>query len=92
MLGSNFLPVRDAPDDRPPLAVAMEWVSRITTISLEMVLPALLGYWADRKLGIRGLSVVGVIVGFGVGMWHLIKLTKAPPGKGRPPREPSQDP
>jgi ATP synthase protein I len=83
--------VENFPDDRSPLAVAMEWVSRITTISLEMVLPALAGYWVDERLGTRFVLVVGVVVGFSVGMWHLVKLTKAPPGGSPPPRGPAEN-
>ncbi len=65
--------------------MAMEWVSRITTISLEMALPALLGHWADRWLETKLVFLVlGVILGFSLGMWHLVKLAGAPPGNGRP--------
>jgi len=92
MLRSTSLPVKNSPDDRSPLALAMGWVSRITTICLEMVLPALLGYWADQWLKTKMLFLVlGVIVGFSLGMWHLIKLAAAPPGDGHPPRRSSED-
>ena len=84
--------MKNSPDDRSPLALAMGWVSRITTISLEMALPALLGYWADRWLETEPLFLVlGVIAGFSLGMWHLIKLAAAPPGDGHPPRRSSED-
>jgi ATP synthase protein I len=76
-------PVKESPDDRSPLVLAMEWTSRVTTIALEMVLPGLLGYWLDRQLGTHlVLLVLGVILGFATGMWHLIKMTKSPPGNG----------
>jgi F0F1-type ATP synthase assembly protein I len=38
-------------DRRPPLAVAMELASQITSVALMMALPAWLGYWADSRLG-----------------------------------------
>ena len=80
-------------DNRPPLALAMQWVSRVTTVSLEMVLPGLLGYWADQQWNSEPvLLVLGVILGFSVGMWHLVTLTKWPPRDGTPPREPPNAP
>ena len=45
----------DSSDERTVMAQAMAWVSRITTISFEMVLPGLLGIWVDRKLGTKVL-------------------------------------
>lgn len=65
------------PDGRSPYALAMEWVSRITSISIEMVLPGAIGYWIDIKLGTKPFFlIIGSILGFVGGMWHLIKLTK----------------
>jgi hypothetical protein len=55
---------KDAADGRSATAKAAEWVSRVTTISLEMVLPGLAGYWLDTKLGTR---VLFLLVGFAVG-------------------------
>ena len=40
------------------------------TISLEMVLPGLAGYWLDLKLGTQ---VVFMLVGFAVGMYVAMK-------------------
>jgi len=61
----------------------MEWSSRVTTVSLEMALPGLIGYWVGQKLGAEvAFVVLGVLIGLVGGMWHLIRLTR-PPG---PPR------
>jgi len=58
----------------------------VTTISLEMVLPGLIGYWIDRRLGTKLLFlVVGVILGFATGMWQLIKLAGSTDGAGGSP-------
>ena len=65
------------PDDRSPYALAMEWVSRITTIVIEMVLPAVIGYWIDQRLGTKVVFfTLGVVLGFTGGIWQLIKLKK----------------
>ncbi len=67
----------DLPDDRPPLARAAEWTSRVTTISLEMVLPGLVGLWIDRQLGTKALFLVlGVMLGFAAGLWSLVRLSQ----------------
>lgn len=67
----------NSPDGRSPYALAMEWISRITTISLEMVLPGVIGYWIDLRLGTKVVFLIlGVILGFVGGIWQLIKLTK----------------
>ncbi|MEX0676292.1 MAG: AtpZ/AtpI family protein [Pirellulales bacterium] len=51
-------------DDRSPMAIALEWSATIMTISAEMVVPGLLGYWLDQRLGTR---VLFLLVGFAVG-------------------------
>lgn len=62
---------------RPPLVVGIEWVSQITTVCLEMVLPAWGGHWLDGKWGTSPwLVIIGVVLGFTVGMWHLLALVK----------------
>jgi len=66
------------PDDQSSYANAMQWVSRITSISMEMVLPGLIGYYLlDRWLGTKVLFLIlGLILGFVGGIWQLIRLTK----------------
>ena len=60
-------------DDRPPMAVAMEWVGRLTTVGLEMSLPPLAGWWADNRLGSEPwLLIVGGVLGFVTGFTHLL--------------------
>jgi uncharacterized protein YqgC (DUF456 family) len=73
-------------DQRPPmhpLAAALEWVSKITTVALEMVLPTVGGAYLDRRWGTRYWAVVGLIVGVTVGMWHLLQLTRDANKRGR---------
>lgn len=52
------------------------------TISLEMVVPGLVGYWLDQKLGTKAiLTVVGFGLGTTLGIWHLVQIGNTlPPG------------
>ncbi|MCC6123849.1 MAG: AtpZ/AtpI family protein [Pirellulales bacterium] len=69
--------VNKIPDDRAPIAVAMHWATQVTTISLEMVIPILLGVWADRRLGTKALfTILGGIAGLWLGIWTLIRVAK----------------
>ena len=69
------------PTERPkrdPLALAVEWVTKITTVALEMVLPAIGGGYLDRRWGTSYWTLIGLVLGFVVGMWHLLQMTKQP--------------
>ena len=65
------------------MAVALGWVSRITTVALEMVLPGVLGFWLDRQFGTVFLGLVGFALGFVLGMRHLLAMTRSvkPPSR-----------
>jgi len=64
-------------DDLSATAKAAAWVSRITTISLEMVVPGLVGYWIDTKLGTKFFFMLaGFVLGFTAAIKHLLHLTK----------------
>lgn len=65
------------PPRHPPLAAAIEWIAKITTVALEMVLPAVGGGYLDRRLGTNYWALVGVVLGVIVGLWHLLQLTKS---------------
>jgi F0F1-type ATP synthase assembly protein I len=59
------------------MVVAMRWVNQITSISLEMALPAFLGRWLDQRWGTEPwLVAVGAVLGFAVAMVHLLALAK----------------
>jgi hypothetical protein len=64
--------VAELPPDRSPLAIAFEWAGAIMTISLEMVLPGIGGYWLDKQLGTRavflllGFALGGLLAGLGL--------------------------
>ena len=64
-------------DSRSPLAVGLDWASRVTSISVQMIVLGLIGYWLDGKLGIRGLfTLLGFSLGMTIGMWQLIRFTR----------------
>ena len=70
------------PDGRSPMARAAEWATRIMTISLEMVLPGLAGYWLDQQLGTVALfMLIGFALGCTGAVLHLIHLTRSSSGQ-----------
>ncbi|MFV2065704.1 MAG: AtpZ/AtpI family protein [Pirellulales bacterium] len=79
------------PDDRSLYAVASQWVSRVMTVSLEMVVPGLIGLWLDGRIGSTPLFT---LAGFGLGIttaiWHLLQMT-AEKQDGREPKAGRRD-
>ena len=68
--------LKHRPSDVNAMARAMQWVSRITTIALEMVVPAVAGTWLDHQFETNFLVVVGLVIGVPLGLWHLVQMTK----------------
>ncbi|WP_146429920.1 AtpZ/AtpI family protein [Blastopirellula retiformator] len=64
-------------DDRPPMAIAYEWVGRIFAVCIEMIAPGLVGHWLDEKFGIRGLVILGLALGITLAIYHLLQFSKA---------------
>ncbi|MFK7777541.1 MAG: AtpZ/AtpI family protein [Gimesia sp.] len=63
--------------NRSSLAEAHLWVSRLTTVSLEMALPAFFGLWLDKKWGTTPLlTAICAILGFVCGLTHLLQMAK----------------
>lgn len=76
------------PDQRPPIAVAMEWVSRITSVALMMVLPAWGGHWLDGKLGTGPwLLSVAALGGLVLGMTQLMHMVDSGRKRTKGPTE-----
>ena len=71
------------------MVVALEWVSKITAVALEMVLPGILGHWLDERWGTGFLALLGFGIGMTTGIWHLIRLTatEKTPNGSRPNSE-----
>ena len=66
-----------APDSRPPLAAALAWVTKITTVAFEFFIPGLIGQWCDQRLGTRFLGLAGLAFGMVFGLWHLLRMARA---------------
>ena len=74
-------------DSRTPMAVAMQWVSKITTVSLTMALPALGGWWLDKKCGTAPwLLITGAMLGMAAAFRQLLQMVAAPESRGKPLR------
>jgi F0F1-type ATP synthase assembly protein I len=68
---------KDNSDDRSPMAIAVEWSARLTTIGLEMAIPAGGGFWLDFRLGTSPVFVIlGALFGFAAGMFHLLQIAR----------------
>jgi hypothetical protein len=75
-------------DDRPPIAVAMEWVARIAAVALEMVVPGLAGKWLDDRWKTEPLlTLIGFGLGMAGGIWHLLLMTASAKNKLKPPKQ-----
>ena len=72
-------PAQDNPEPTPqlPMAEAIKWVSLITTVGLEMVIPILAGSWIDKHWGTSFAMWIGLVIGPVLGFWHLMVLTGA---------------
>ena len=71
------------------MALANVWLSRITTVVLEMLLPGLAGHWLDQRWGTNFLILVGLVFGLTLGIWHLLVMTGAVQSNDRPGDPPS---
>lgn len=67
---------------RSPLSVGIAWSTRLTALGLEFCLPALGGYYLDRRWGTEPLlTLLGTVLGFAAGMIHLLRMTRAGSGE-----------
>ena len=62
-------------DDRSPSAKALSKVAQITSISLMMIVPAIIGYFVDQYFNTLILfTAIGLVLGIASAIWQLIKL------------------
>ena len=60
-----------------PLAAGYMWASKAGNLGLQMILPALLGFWADNHWATRPLfTIIGALLGFGLFMIKLLALVQ----------------
>jgi hypothetical protein len=59
------------------MAEATNWVSKITVVALEMILPGLAGLWLDNRLGTGFLALLGLALGVPLGIRLLLAMTKS---------------
>lgn len=65
-------------DDRSPTAKALSKVTEITTISLMMIIPAIIGYFIDQYFGTVILfTAIGLVMGIGAAIWQLIAFVSS---------------
>jgi F0F1-type ATP synthase assembly protein I len=65
------------PEPRDPLSVGMSWASRITSVSIGFVVPAIAGYYLDQWLHSSPIGVlVGMTLGFTAGMLQLLRIAR----------------
>lgn len=67
---------QDTSRDMTWMREAVNWVARITTVGLEMVLPGLGGLWLDSRFGTHFLGALGFAVGVALGLWQMVKFTR----------------
>lgn len=58
------------------MSEALNWATRITTIGLMMVLPALGGRWLDGRYGTNYWSLVGLVFGLAIGLLQLVQIAR----------------
>ncbi len=84
--------MKDSSPERPWLAAAAEWTSKVTTVAGQMVLPPLLGLWLDRLAGTVCLFLIlGALLGFAAAISQLVQWVRRGP-KTRPEDGPKHQP
>jgi F0F1-type ATP synthase assembly protein I len=74
-------------DDRAPYAKAYGLASRGVSVALGMVVPGLVGYLVDQRLGTRvAFTLMGFVAGVSFGIWQLLQMGKNQIGKSEPNR------
>ncbi len=65
-------------EDRSAIGVGFVWAARITSLGLEMVIPAVFGQWLDGFWGTSPwLLIAGAGIGIITGIIHLLKIATA---------------
>jgi len=79
-------------DDRSPMAKSFSKASEVTSISIMMFVPGLVGYWIDQKVGsVLLFTLLGLALGMGVAFRQLMLLVSDPADGGRGPEVDSDE-
>jgi F0F1-type ATP synthase assembly protein I len=71
-------------DDRSPMAKSFSKASEVTSISIMMIVPGLIGYWIDQKVGsVLVFTLLGLVLGMGVAVRQLMLLVSSPAEVGQ---------
>ena len=72
-------PDKTEPDDtRSPIAMGYAWATIIISMGFELVIPIVLGIYADHKWGTKCVFLlIGIVVGFFVVIVNFAKLLKS---------------
>jgi hypothetical protein len=66
--------VNGQPRRQQPIAEALQWVTRITTVALMTMLPVLGGRKLDEMRGTGYWGTIGLVVGLLLGAWQMRQL------------------
>ncbi len=84
--------MKDDSDDRAMIAKAWGWGYQAMSISLEMVVPGILGLGVDHLLGTLPLFLIlGFVFGMTGGMIHLVRFSRVIGDDGKKPSDRDRD-
>lgn len=74
-------------DGRSAVARGYVLATRVTSISLQMALPPVVGWWIDGRCGSTPwFTIFGVVLGFTTSMRELLRLAKESESDESPPK------
>jgi F0F1-type ATP synthase assembly protein I len=66
------------------MAKSFSKASEVTSISVMMIVPGLIGYWIDQKVGsVLVFTLLGLVLGMGVAVRQLMLLVSVPVDVGQ---------
>jgi F0F1-type ATP synthase assembly protein I len=66
------------------MAKSFSKASEVTSISIMMIVPGLIGYWIDQKVGsVLVFTLLGLVLGMGVAVRQLMLLVSVPVDMGQ---------
>ena len=76
--------MRGSDSQESAMAAGIRLASRVSTVGLEFALPPLAGVYLDRLWKLSPiLTIVGGVLGFAVGMTHLLQIAREEASRGK---------